>query len=52
MAGHYLQDLRDRVIEAVVHGGMSRRESDSLREALRFLTSDTFVAGFENTLSR
>ena len=25
MAGPYSQDLRDRVIDAVVHGGMSRR---------------------------
>jgi DNA-binding MarR family transcriptional regulator len=31
---------------------LGRAESESLRETLRFLTSDTFVAAFENTLSR
>lgn len=29
-----------------------RAESESLREALRFLTSNEFVAAFQNTLSR
>jgi DNA-binding MarR family transcriptional regulator len=31
---------------------LGRTESESLRETLRFLTSDTFVAALENTLSR
>ena len=48
MAGPYSQDLRDRVIDAVVHGGMSRRGA-----AERFGISDSvavkWVERFERT---
>ena len=48
MAGPYSQDLRERVIEAVVHGGMSRRGA-----AERFGISESvaikWVERFERT---
>ena len=51
MAGAYSQDLRDRVIDAVVHGGMSRRGA-----AERFGISDAvaikWLERFERTGSR
>ena len=51
MAGAYSQDLRDLVIDAVAHGGMSRRGA-----AERFGVSDSvavkWVERFERTGSR
>jgi transposase len=48
MAGAYSQDLRDRVIDAVVHGGMSRRAAGE-----RFGVSESvaikWVERFERT---
>ena len=48
MAGPYSQDLRDRVIDAVVHGGMSRRGAAE-RFGISELVAIKWVERFERT---
>ena len=61
MASAYSQDLRDRVIDAVVRGGMSRRaaaarfgvsESSAIKWVQRFERSGSRAAGWADTSVR